>query len=89
MKRVKKISKSERFTARVLTWSQRMRHEGDDDIANLLAAAEMAKRHKPRKPKAKSAIVSRYGMRVRGGQGSMNLNNPDVRIEEIHEPNRP
>lgn len=71
------------FTARVLRWCQRMRHEGDDDIANLLASAEMTKRKKPRTPRAKRVTLARHGTRVRGGQAFVNLSNPDVRIEEL------
>lgn len=73
----------EDFTARVLIWCQRMRHEGDDDIANLLASAEMTKRKKPRVPRAKRVTLARNGKRVRGGQAFVNLDNPDVQVEEL------
>ena len=68
------------FTARVMKWTQRMRHEGDDDIANLLASLEMGKRKKPRAPRAKRAqVVAPDG---RASKAWVNLANEQIQIVE-------
>ena len=77
------MSQSANLTTRVLRWCVQMRAAGDTDIADLLQAAEIAKRKKPRAPQAKRVTIARHGTRVRGGQGFANLNNPDVTIEEL------
>lgn len=53
------------LTERAVAWSQRMRAEGDDELANLLMSAEQEHRKAPRRTgKRKEVLYTRSGKRV-------------------------
>lgn len=57
--------KAPTLTARALLWSERMRAEGDDELANLLMAAEQEHRKAPkRRGKRKEVLYTPRGEKI-------------------------
>lgn len=55
------VSKADDLTARVMVWCQRMKAEGDEDVAGMLASLELRKRKgecKRRRKQAPNAVLS-------------------------------
>lgn len=53
------------FTARCMTWAQKMKTAGDEDVANLLLRAEQEQRKAPRRRKKHTQLLySERGERI-------------------------